>query len=205
MDDYWLIKCLIKNNMSYCKYRRKRKQYLKDGVWYDYSPQVYAKGQLVGCGYAECTNSPDTPPITPPDSSKYRRWITVADEYYCDNGNKYYKMLLQLSDDNITWVDSNPPQYKPGNIIEEHSSDCGADNPEEWRFYANICIDGDLYEMEELYIYGKETGETRIGKLVERDSDQCFIWEPVEGEYICEQATEEWREVPDRYICEIKQ
>lgn len=191
--------------MSYCKYRRKRKQYLKDGIWYDYSPQVYAKGQLVGCGYAECADSPDTPPITPPDSSKYRRWITMADEYYCDNGNKYYKMLLQLSDDNITWVDSNPPQYKAGNIIEEHSSDCGADNPEEWRFYANTCIDGDLYEMEELYIYGKETGETRIGKLVERDSDQCFIWNPVEGEYICEQATEEWREVPDRYICEIKQ
>ena len=66
--------------MSYCKYRRKRKQYLKDGVWYDYSPQVYAKGQLVGCGYAECTDSPDTPPITPPDEEKYKRWITMTDD-----------------------------------------------------------------------------------------------------------------------------
>ena len=190
--------------MSYCKYRRKRKQYLKDGVWYDYSPQVYEKGQLVGCGYAECTDSPDTPPITPPDETKYTRWVTMMDDYYCELGDKYYKMKLQVSNDNINWVDANPPEYKKGNLIEEKSPDCGGDNPEEWKFYANICIDGDLYEQEQLYLYGEPTGELRVGKLVERNSDQCFIWKPVEGEYICEQATEEWREVPDRYICEIK-
>lgn len=193
--------------MSYCKYRRKRKQYLKDGVWYDYSPQVYAKGQLVGCGYTECTDSPDTPPITPPEGSKYRRWITITDDYYCELGDKFYKMKLQVSNDNVNWVDANPPEYKKGNLWEAQSADCGDDNPEEWRFYANICIDGDLYEQEQLYVYGKPTGELRIGKLVERDSDQCFIWKPVEGEYICEEAIVdvEWREVPNRYICEIKE
>lgn len=173
--------------MSYCKYRRKRKQYLKDGVWYDYSPQIYAKGQLVGCGYAECSNSPDTPPITPPDGSKYRRWITMTNDYYCELGDKYYKLKLQVSNDNINWVDANPPEYKRGNLWEAQSADCGADNPEEWRFYANICIKGDLYEQEQLYVYGEPTGELRVGKLVERDSDQCFIWNPVEGEYICEE------------------
>lgn len=190
--------------MSYCKYRRKRKQYLKDGVWYDYSPQVYAKGQLVGCGYTECTDSPDTPPDTPPIEPTYQRWITMNDAYVCDNGDKYYKMKLQVSSDNIVWVDANPPEYKRGNLWEAQSTDCGADNPGEWRFYANICIDGDLYEQEQLYLYGEPTGELRVGKLVERNSDQCFIWKPVEGEYICEETTEEWREVPGRYICEIK-
>ena len=110
--------------MSYCKYRRKRKQYIKDGVWYDYSPQVYAKGQLVGCGYDKCTDSPDTPPITPPDGSKYRRWITMVDDYYCELGNKYYKMKLQVSNDNINWVDADPPEYKKGNLWEEESPDC---------------------------------------------------------------------------------
>ena len=176
--------------MSYCKYRRKRKQYLKDGVWYDYSPQVYEKGQLVGCGYAECTDSPDTPPITPPDETKYTRWVTITDDYYCELGDKYYKMKLQVSNDNINWVDANPPEYKKGNLIEEKSPDCGGDNPEEWRFYANICIDGDLYEQEQLYLYGEPTGELRVGKLVEKDSNMCVDWKIVDGEYICEEYIE---------------
>ena len=110
--------------MSYCKYRRKRKQYLKDGVWYDYSPQIYAKGQLVGCGFTECTDSIVLPSITPTDEPTYKRWITIADEYYCDNGDKYYKMKLQLSENNINWIDANPPQYKRGDLIEEQSADC---------------------------------------------------------------------------------
>lgn len=191
--------------MSYCKYRRKRKQYLKDGVWYDYSPQVYAKGQLVGCGYAECTDSPDTPPITPPEGSKYRRWITMVDDYYCELGDKYYKMKLQVSNDNINWADANPPEYKKGNLWEAQSADCGAANPEEWKFYANICIEGDLYEQEQLYLYGEPTGQIRLGRIIEENSEECYEWKTVENEYICEQATEEWREVPDRYICEIKE
>ena len=180
--------------MSYCKYRRKRKQYLKDGVWYDYSPQVYAKGQLVGCGYAECTDSPDTPPDIPPIEPTYQRWVTMNDAYECYNGDKYYKLKLQVSSDNIVWVDANPPEYKKGNLWEAQSADCGADNPEEWKFYANICIKGDLYEQEQLYVYGEPTGELRVGKLVERDSDQCFIWKPVEGEYICEEYKEKTNE-----------
>lgn len=180
--------------MSYCKYRRKRKQYLKDGVWYDYSPQVYEKGQLVGCGYAECTDSPDTPPITPPEGSKYKRWVTMTDDYYCELGDKYYKMKLQVSNDNINWVDANPPEYKKGNLIEAQSADCGAGNPEEWKFYANICIDGDLYEQEQLYLYGEPTDELRVGKLVEKDSSMCTDWKIVEGEYICEEYKEKTNE-----------
>ena len=180
--------------MSYCKYRRKRKQYLKDGVWYDYSPQVYEKGQLVGCGYAECTDSPDTPPITPPDETKYTRWVTMTDDYYCELGDKYYKMKLQVSNDNINWVDANPPEYKRGNLWEAQSADCGGDNPEEWKFYANICIDGDLYEQEQLYLYGEPTGELRVGKLVEKDSSMCTDWKIVEGEYICEEYKEKTNE-----------
>lgn len=111
--------------MSYCKYRRKRKQYLKDGVWYDYDPQIYAKGQLVGCGFTECTDSIVLTPITPPDEAKYKRWITMTDDYYCDNGDKYYKMKLQLSIDNINWIDATPPEYKRGNLWEAQSADCG--------------------------------------------------------------------------------
>ena len=175
--------------MSYCKYRRKRKQYLKDGVWYDYSPQVYAKGQLVGCGYAECTDSPDTPPITPPDEAKYKRWITMTDDYYCELGDKYYKMKLQVSNDNINWVDANPPEYKRGNLIEEKSPDCFS-QIEEWRPYSLICIDTDLYEQEQLYIYGDPVSEFRVGRLVKKDSNMCVDWKIVDGEYICEEYIE---------------
>ena len=180
--------------MSYCKYRRKRKQYLKDGVWYDYSPQIYAKGQLVGCGYAECTDSPDTPPITPPDGAKYKRWITMTNDYYCELGDKYYKMKLQVSNDNINWVDANPPEYKKGNLIEEKSTDCFS-QIEEWRPYTLICVDTDLYEQEQLYIYGEPTDELRIGKLVEKDSKMCTDWKIVPGEYICE----EYKEKPNEF------
>ena len=175
--------------MPYCKYRRKRKQYLKDGVWYDYSPQVYAKGQLVGCGFTECTDSPDIPPITPPDEAKYKRWITMTDDYYCELGDKYYKLKLQVSNDNINWVDANPPEYKKGNLIEEKSPDCFS-QIEEWRPYSLICVDTDLYEQEQLYIYGEPTGELRIGKLVTKDSNMCTDWKIVEGEYICEEYVE---------------
>ena len=182
-----------KNNMSYCKYRRKRKQYLKDGVWYDYSPQVYEKGQLVGCGYAECTDSPDTPPITPPDETKYKRWVTITDDYYCELGDKYYKMKLQVSNDNINWVDANPPEYKKGNLIEEKSPDCFS-QIEEWRPYTLICVDTDLYEQEQLYLYGEPTSELRVGKLVEKDSSMCTDWKIVEGEYICEEYKEKTNE-----------
>ena len=175
--------------MSYCKYRRKRKQHLKDGVWYDYSPQVYAKGQLVGCGFTECTDSPDIPPITPPDEAKYKRWITMTDDYYCELGDKYYKLKLQVSNDNINWVDANPPEYKKGNLIEEKSPDCFS-QIEEWRPYSLICVDTDLYEQEQLYIYGEPTGELRIGKLVSKDSNMCTDWKIVEGEYICEEYVE---------------
>ena len=180
--------------MSYCKYRRKRKQYLKDGVWYDYSPQVYEKGQLVGCGYAECTDSPDTPPITPPEGSKYKRWITITDDYYCELGDKYYKMKLQVSNDNINWADANPPEYKKGNLWEAQSADCGAVDPEEWLPYSQVCIEGDLYEQEQLYLYGEPTGELRVGKLVEKDSNMCTDWKIVEGEYICEEYKEKTNE-----------
>ena len=180
--------------MAYCKYRRKRKQYLKDGVWYDYSPQIYAKGQLVGCGLAECTDSPDTPPITPPDGAKYKRWITMTNDYYCELGDKYYKMKLQVSNDNINWVDANPPEYKKGNLIEEKSTDCFS-QIEEWRPYSLICVDTDLYEQEQLYIYGEPTGELRIGKLVEKDSNMCTDWKIVPGEYICE----EYKEKPNEF------
>ena len=190
--------------MSYCKYRRKRKQYLKDGVWYDYSPQVYAKGQLVGCGFSECTDSPDTPPDTPPIEPTYQRWITMKDAYVCDNGDKYYKMKLQVSSDNIVWVDANPPEYKRGNLWEAQSADCFS-QIEEWLPYSQVCIEGDLYEQEQLYVLGKPTGQIRLGKMIEKDSDECSEWKTVEGEYICEQTTEEWREVPGRYICEIKE
>ena len=176
--------------MAYCKYRRKRKQYLKDGVWYDYSPQIYAKGQLVGCGFADCTDSPDTPPDTPPIEPTYQRWVTMMDAYECYNGDKYYKLKLQVSSDNIIWTDANPPEYKRGDLMEELSADCGATNPEEWRPYSQVCIKGDLYEEEQLYIYGEPTGELRIGKLVEKDSNMCVDWKVVPGEYICEEKPE---------------
>ena len=173
--------------MPYCKYRRKRKQYLKDGVWYDYSPQEYAKGQLVGCGFTECTDSPVLPPITPPGEAKYKRWITMTDGYYCQLGDKYYKMKLQVSDDNINWVDANPPEYKKGNLWEEQSADCFS-QIEEWRPYSQVCIEGDLYEQEQLYILGEPTGELRTGKLIEKDSNICYEWKTVKGEYICDEV-----------------
>ena len=43
----------------------------------------------------------------------------MTNDYYCELGDKYYKMKLQVSNDNINWVDANPPEYKKGDFIEE--------------------------------------------------------------------------------------
>lgn len=113
----------------------------------------------------------------------------MTDDYYCELGDKYYKLKLQVSNNNINWVDANPPEYKKGNLIEEKSPDCFS-QIEEWRPYSLICVDTDLYEQEQLYIYGEPAGEFRVGKLVTKDSNMCTDWKIVDGEYICEEYVE---------------
>lgn len=109
--------------MSYCKYKRKRKQYKLGDNWYDYSPQIYEKGEIIQCGLSECTSSPPQEPITPVDPPlTYERWITVPNDYMCVNYNKYYKLMKQTSTNNIDWVDTN--HFKQGELIEAYSSDC---------------------------------------------------------------------------------
>lgn len=51
----------------------------------------------------------------------YTKTEEVVGEYLCENGNKYKKMEVFVSSDNVTWCSVG---YKIGDLIEESASDC---------------------------------------------------------------------------------
>lgn len=114
--------------------------------------------------------------------------------------DKYVKLIKQYSEDGgNTWYDSNPPEYKRGDLIETDSPDCGA-AVLQYRWFAK---GEDYYTCEGYNKYYKEwyqysyNGEdwfdvfpeqTRNGSLIEQNSIDCDYgveWIPVEDEYIC--------------------
>ena len=51
----------------------------------------------------------------------YTKTEEVVGEYLCENGNKYKKMEVFVSSDNVTWCSVG---YQIGDLIEESASDC---------------------------------------------------------------------------------
>lgn len=134
--------------------------------------------------------------------------------------DKYVKLIKQYSEDGgNTWYDSNPPEYKRGDLIETDSPDCGA-AVLQYRWFAK---GEDYYNCEGYNKYYKEwyqysyNGEdwfdaepeqTRTGSLIEQNSIDCdygIEWIPVEDQYICrEYITDpiyQYNISPDEFIC----
>lgn len=132
--------------------------------------------------------------------------------------DKYQKLKLQYTyNGGYTWGDVNPPRYKPGELIEENSPDCGGHNTI-YRWYAlpdDYICDGYNKYYKEVYQKTKDEGltwtnvepeQTRTGDLIEENSMDCgygVTWEEVQDEYICEEAslTETWTIIPNEYQC----
>lgn len=118
--------------------------------------------------------------------------------------DKYVKLIKQYSEDGgNTWYDSNPPEYKRGDLIETDSPDCGA-AVLQYRWFAKgedyYTCEGYNKYYKEWYQYSYdgtnwfdvEPEQTRTGSLIEQNSIDCDYgveWIPVEDQYICEEYT----------------
>lgn len=97
------------------KYNRAIQQvsYDSGATWANVDPPVYSATTLVE---ADC-----------PDCCQHRWHQEDASNYACDNANKYYKEVYQVSyDSGVTWSDVYPEQSRrTDTLIEADSYDCG--------------------------------------------------------------------------------
>ena len=97
------------------KYNRAIQQvsYDSGATWANVDPPVYTATTLVE---ADC-----------PDCCQHRWHQADASNYACDNANKYYKEVYQVSyDSGVTWSDVYPEQSRrTDTLIEADSYDCG--------------------------------------------------------------------------------
>lgn len=116
--------------------------------------------------------------------------------------DKYVKLIKQYSEDGgNTWYNSNPPEYKRGDLIETDSPDCGA-AVLQYRWFAKgedyYTCEGYNKYYKEWYQYSYngedwfdvEPEQTRTGQLIEQNSYDCDYgveWIPVEDQYICKE------------------
>ena len=99
---------------------------------------------------------------------------------------KYKRLVLEGSNDGINWVVQEPRQYKPGDVIEEDSKDCGGYGGVTQNRWVEIlgeylCINNDKYKKLKKQYLDTATGnwvdveplETMQGELIEKNSEQC--------------------------------
>lgn len=103
-------------------------------------------------------------------------WRPVQDSYMCIGNDKFEKLERFISTDGgQTWESTG--EFKAGNLIESMSPDCNANFI--WQANGNtVCLNGNLYEIEEKFYNNGETiestGETRVGKVLEINSNKCI-------------------------------
>lgn len=98
--------------MSRCKYYKQIEQvsYDRGETWEDVYPEQTRKGEL----YEEDSD----------DCEPYQRWTLVPGGYICEEGSKYEKKVLEVSDDGVTYRIKYPDEYMKGDLIEEDSVEC---------------------------------------------------------------------------------
>ena len=135
------------------------------------------RGQLIeqntqDCGYIE----PQT------------RWTTVQDEYVCQGADKYTKEVQEVSyDGGETWNTNG--QERGGTLIQRNSIDCGWIPAPQFRWVDDgyDCVGFDKYEQEKEQVSldagetWSDTGQTRLGQLIEYDSEDCGYTPPAPG------------------------
>lgn len=138
------------------------------------------------------------------------RWITVIDEYLCDNNNKYEKQKYQVSHDGgMVWQDVTPIQYQKGQLLESESKDCGYVPEPQYRWQAAPTSDymcsGTSKYYKVYYEVSNDGGQTwqhavpeqtKIGDLIEANSTDCgyiapqYRWNDAEtSDYMCSGTT----------------
>lgn len=138
------------------------------------------------------------------------RWVTVVDEYLCENNNKYEKQKYQVSHDGgMVWQDVTPIQYQKGQLLESESEDCGYVPEPQYRWKAAPTSDymcsGTSKYYKVYYEVSNDGGQTwqhavpeqtKIGDLIEANSTDCgyiapkYRWQDAEtSDYMCNGTT----------------
>ena len=147
------------------------------------------------------TNSSDCGYITPSTGWTFTTWNIVHNDFICEDGDKYEKLVRIVSNDNVNWITTNV--YKRGILIEENSVDCGYDptitgNCSEYRDDGDTICDGfDKYKYLRKYVRECEdcnncsaqwqaTQIHKIGDKIQENSLDCG--------YIPSDNYYEWRE-----------
>ena len=135
--------------MGYNKYQKLKKQYSFNGIiWSDVYPPEFQAGRLLQ------SNAPECGYIEP-----IYRWSIVADEFFCENFNKYKLLIYQVSkDEGRTWQNVEPEQSKKGELIEQNSVFCNYGIT--WQLVPNEYLCTDV-------------------------SDLQYRFAPIENEYVC--------------------
>ena len=169
------------------KYYLQKKEISTDGVnWTDSGDT--RKGPLIEANSADC-EYPQT------------RWVEISIDvdYVCVGEDKYYKEKEQITNDGIVWQDTS--NTRKGRVAEVHSTDCGYEPPTtvtRWIVAEGefICQGVNKYQKQKEQISEdsgqtwQDTGNTRAGSLIEKNSYSCgyvsFRWVDVPGEYVCQ-------------------
>ena len=152
-------------------------------------------GGLKQSGATECSDDTGT-------TETMYKWEDSTDNTVCVSGDSYYVSYRYVSyDSGTTWISTG--QFKIGSLKERNASECSDEHTSGETMYKWVqsetdttCYGNSLYYVEYEYSStdnGKtwvETGNSRLGSLIEVESPQCqsgtriYKWEDVD-ETIC--------------------
>lgn len=146
------------------------------------------------------------------------RWVPT-EEYICDGFNKYVKEKQEELVNN-EWVATD--KFRKGALIETSCVDCGYSIQTLYRWVTldlteeYECVGFDKHykqKQQKSDDNGKtwtDTGTTRVGDLVQANSNDCGYvlteWKEVKGEFICEEydPSVTWVLLADEFYCNLK-
>lgn len=162
------------------KYEKLRRWVSNDNAnWI--STDVYKRGNLIEENSGDCGYDPS---VTGNCSSYIDDDDTICDGY---DKYKYLRKYVRNCEDcdncSAEWIPTNI--YKRGDLIQEHSLDCGyipQENYFEWRTEGTLCNGYDKYNRERKYISDDgnrwyQTNIYRQGSIIEANSADCG-WTP---------------------------
>lgn len=149
------------------------------------------------------------------DRKKVYQWVMMDDDLYiCDGYDSYRveRLYWHYEDDARLYLKTPIEDRKSTMLIQKNDSDCGYVGEEIFRWtYGtddNICQDGDLYvyEREQVSTDGgktwKDTGNRRLGRLIESGSAACKEPEPSYERWVLDgDVCEEMQETPKGQYC----
>lgn len=154
----------------YKKYHVAKEQYRLEtgGTWTDTDPLVT---EISGDPIARYATLSECEAVT-----ATTRWIESGTT--CIDGNKYQNNYKQVSDDGVTWRDSNPLEWSASTLIESASTDCIFYR---WTQSGTTCIGYDKYQnnIKEISVDGGVSWNAVIPEeysastLVQERSEDC--------------------------------